>query len=44
MDSPSLLEMETLDFKPRVLYTAVGAAGLVGWQRVDLERICSLGL
>ena len=43
MDSPSSLEMETLDFKPRVPYMAVGAAGLLGWQRVDPERICSLG-
>ena len=42
MDSPSSLEMETPDFKPRVPYMAVGAVGLLGWQRVDPERICSL--
>ena len=35
MDSPTSLEMETPDFKPRVPYLAVGAAGLLGWQRED---------
>lgn len=45
MDSPSLLGMETPDFKPRMLCTAVGTAGLLGWQRQDPpERACSLGL